>query len=392
MLTVKKALKIILDHTKILGNEEIHISESLGRILAEKIYADADSPPFDKSSMDGFAIKSSDSSETFEVIEDIPAGFVPQKKITKGKCTRIMTGAIVPQGADLVVPKEYTIQIKEDKIQIAKFPQKSNISKKGENIKKGHVSIFSKSIIRPQEIAIMATTGKTTVKVFKLPKVSVISTGSELVEPTDIPNNGQIRNSNSYMLLAQLKQLGINATYLGIAKDNFAITIDLIKKGIDQSDILILSGGVSVGDYDFVKEALEKHGVEILFDKIAIKPGKPTIFAIKEGKYIFGLPGNPVSAFIAFELFVVPFIEKLTNAHIIDKFKKIKLGEDFERKKADREEYRPVIIFGNTDPHIYSTKFHGSGDIYSLGVTGLMKIEKGVKRIKKGEHVDVRSI
>jgi len=392
LILPKKALNIILSQAKILGIEEVNISDSLGRILAQKIYSDTDMPPFNKSGMDGFAIKSNDKSETFEIIEDIPAGYVPQKKITKGKCSRIMTGAIVPQGADIVIPVENTIHITKNTIHITKFPQKPNIAKKGEDVKKGALILNPACEIRPQEIAIFAAAGKATVKVYKLPKISIISTGSELVEPNEIPQKGQIRNSNGPMLLAQLKRLGIKGNYLGIAKDDFETTKQLIEKGLEESDILILSGGVSVGDYDFVKGALKECEVEIIFDKIAIKPGKPTTFGIKGNKYVFGLPGNPVSAFIIFELFIVPFIEKLTNQYITDKFKEFILGEDFERKKVDREEYIPVIIFGNTEPNIYLTKFHGSGHLHSLRVNAIMRIPKGVKQIKKGEAVYVRSI
>ncbi|OGC08949.1 hypothetical protein A2246_00575 [candidate division WOR-1 bacterium RIFOXYA2_FULL_37_7] len=391
MILPKKALNIILSHARIMEIEEIDISDSLGRVLAEKVYADADIPPFNKSSMDGFAIKSSDKSETFEVIEDIPAGKIPQKKIKTGECARIMTGAMVPQGADKVVPIEDTIHITKNTIHITRFSEKLNISKKGEDIKKEALILKLGYEICPQEIAVFSTIGKTTVKVYKLPKISIISTGSELVEPKEIPQKGQIRNSNGPMLLAQLKRLGIKGNYLGIAKDDFKATKSLIEKGLEESDILILSGGVSVGDYDFVKEALKKCEVEIIFDKIAIKPGKPTTFGVKGSKYVFGLPGNPVSVFIVFELFVTPFINKLSNKKTKDKFEKSELLISFKRENADREQYYPVRYFKSIGT--LPIDFHGSAHLHALTTANaLMHIKKGVKKIKEGTVVNVRPI
>jgi len=394
MINSKKALNLILKHSRSFGferSEEIGLSSALGRVLAEKVYSDSDIPSFNKSSMDGFAIKSEDSSIIFEVIEDIPAGKVPQKVIYYGECARIMTGGMLPKGTDMVVPIENAQEIEKGLIKILKFPKKTNISKKGEDVKKGGLILRVGKEIRPQEIAVMATAGKTKVKVFKLPKISIVATGSELVEPDQTPNLGQIRNSNSAMLLAQLKKLGINATYLGIAKDDFEATRRMVEQGMVESDILILSGGVSVGDYDFVKDVLIRCGFEIVFDKIAIKPGKPTVFGVKENKYVFGLPGNPVSVFVVFELFVVPLIDKLTGKRTSDTTEKVPLIGDFDRKNGDREQYYPVMFI--KDIGALPINFHGSAHLHALTVSNaLMHIKKGVKYIKEGTIVNVRPI
>ena len=313
MITTQEALNIILNKSKNIGIEQIDLSFSLDRVLAENIHSDVNVPAFNRSAMDGFAINSKDTSSKFQVIEDVPAGKIPQKKIKFGQCARIMTGAMLPKGADKVVKVEDTLQLAANSMQLTVFDRKSNVSLKGEDVKCGKLVIKKGAVIRPQEAAVLATVGKTKIKVFKKPTVAVISTGSELVEPSLKPRLGQIRNSNGPMAIVQLKRLGIEGNYLGIAKDNFETTKKLVKKGLNTSDLLILSGGVSVGDYDFVYEVLKSCGVKILFNKVAIKPGKPTTFGIKGKKLIFGLPGNPVSAMLIFELFVVPAINKIEN-------------------------------------------------------------------------------
>ncbi len=390
MITIKEALKIVLLHSNPLGIEDKITSDVLGCVLAEDIYSDIDIPSFNRSAMDGFAVNSKDPSKIFEVIEDISAGSVPQKAIKFGECARIMTGAMVPKGADKVIKVEDTRKISNVKIQITKGDSKLNVSEKGEDVGRGEKILSKGTIVRPQEIAMLATVGKTKVKVFQMPKIAVISTGSELVESSQKPKLGQIRNSNGPMLLAQLKIIGINGKYLGIVRDNFALTVKLIKKGLAGSDILILSGGVSVGDYDFVKEALKKCGVKIHFDKIAIKPGKPTVFGIFGKKIIFGLPGNPVSVLITFELLVVPAIDKIVGRKTKVFFQKNRLLSDFSRRDTKREQYFPIVL---TEKGIKLVSFHGSGHMQALTIAnGVMQIKKGIRKIKKGTIVNVRSI
>lgn len=390
MIEIKEALKTVLSQAKLLGMEKKGFSESLDYILAEDIYSDLDIPSFDRSAMDGFAINSKDPSKIFEIIEDIPAGIAPKKTIKFGQCARIMTGAMLPQGADRVVKVEDVWQETRYKIQVAKWDSKLNVSKKGEDVRAGEKVLGKGTKIRSQEIAMLATIGKMRITVFKLPKVAIISTGSELVESFQKPKLGQIRNSNGPMLLAQLKKNGINAKYLGIAKDNFGLTVKLIKKGLASSDILILSGGVSVGDYDFVKAALKKCGIKIQFNKIAIKPGKPTVFGTCGKKLVFGLPGNPVSVLITFELLVVPALDKIMGRKTKIIFQKNNLLQDFSRRDAQREQYVPIIV---TEKKVKLVSFHGSGHMQALTIAnGLMQIRKGIRKISKGTLVNVRPI
>jgi len=399
MINSKKALKIILNLSKSLGSETIAIDNSLGRVLSENIISDINMPPFDRSAMDGFAINSNDKSKVFEIIEDIPAGKVPKKIIKPGQCARIMTGAMLPKGSDRVIMVEHTKQETRNKMQVTKKSQKSNVSKKGEDIKFGQLILKKGSKIRPQEAAMLATVGKTKIKVLRQPNVAVISTGSELVEPNKKPKQGQIRNSNASMLLVQLKRRGIEAKYLGIARDNFSTTKKLVQKGLKQADILLLSGGVSVGDYDFVKEVLTSCGVKIHFNKVAIKPGKPTVFGTKGKKLVFGLPGNPVSVLVIFELFVVPALDKIVGRQTKSKFKHMKLLKDFLRRDTKREQYYPVKIKLEKPATerrgflVVPLEFHGSAHMQALTeADGIMQIKSGIKSLKKGTMVNVRPI
>lgn len=390
MKSVKEALSIILKHARPLGVENIDLSFSLGRILAENVYSDIDIPPFDRSAMDGFAVNSKDPSTHFAIIEDIPAGKIPKKRIDRGTCARIMTGAMIPKEADRVIMAENTKLLEKNKIVILRHDNKLNISNKGEDIKIRELVLQKGSTIRPQEAAMLATVGKTNVKVLKLPEIAVISTGSELVEPHNKPKSGQIRNSNSPMLLLQLKKLGINGKYLGIAKDTMRATEKLIKNGLRHADILIITGGVSAGDYDFIYNALKKCGVKILFNRVAVKPGKPTTFGIKGRKLIFGLPGYPVSSLISFNLFVAPAIDKIAGGNEKDRIIKSIILKDFYRRDTKREQYYPVRLTKNGAVPL---EFHGSGHMHALTMAdGFLRIKAGIKKIKKGSAVYVRSI
>jgi molybdopterin molybdotransferase len=390
MINRKKALNIILKNSKTLGVEKIDAASALGRVLAENIYSDVDIPPFDRSAMDGFAINSRDRSQTYQIIEDIPAGKVPKKKVKPRQCARIMTGAMLPKGADRVVMVENTKLHSKNRMQIVVKEKKTNISTRAEDVSKGQRILRKGTKIRPQEAAMLASVGKTKIKVMRQPRVAVISTGSELVEPHQTPKAGQIRNSNSSTLLLQLRKRGINGKYLGIARDKFAATKKLIKKGLAASDILILTGGVSVGHYDFVREVLKSCGVKILFNKVAIKPGKPTVFGTKGKKLIFGLPGNPVSVLVIFELFVVPAIDKIAGRKTKPDFGKLLLLKDFRRRSAKREQYFPIRIKSSG---ALPLEFHGSAHMQALTqAEGIMRIRKGIKQIKKGTVVNARPI
>lgn len=390
MITYEDALKIVLSASIPFGDEKIPLQDSLGRILAEDVFSDINMPPFNKSAMDGFAIIKKDIDKELDIIETIKAGAMPQKKITPGKCARIMTGAPVPEGAEMVVMVEHT-NVNDNKLTITNKNSAENICYLGEDIQTDNKILSSGTIITPAEMAALATIGHDPVSVKKQPVIGIIATGSELVEPSEKPKSAQIRNSNSYQLYGQIKQAGCKATYFGIIEDNEEDIFKMIQKHIDDFNILLLSGGVSMGEFDFVPEVLQKIGFESLFSKIAMKPGKPTIFGRKGDKFVFGLPGNPVSTFMIFELLVKPFCYKLMNANYSPVIIKGILKEEFNRKHSKRAVFLPVHI--NSNRTVEQVSYHGSGHINALShANGFISIPIGVNSISMGTEVDVTFI
>jgi molybdopterin molybdotransferase len=348
-----------------------------------------DMPPFNKSAVDGFACKITDIGRKLTIVETIPAGKHPEMILEDDQCSRIMTGAMVPHGADCILMVEHTELSGDGKVQFLNETTHSNICFKGEDIKKGQTVINKGILIKPEHIAVMATVGCVNPVVFKRPKVSIISTGNELVEPNVKPDLSKIRNCNSYQLVAQCSYIGIPADYMGIALDNPTDTEKIISQALEKSDIVILSGGVSMGDFDYVPEVLKKLGVKIIFQNIAVQPGKPTLFGTVEGKFVFGLPGNPVSAFIQFELLVKPLIYRIMGRLAEKPDLNLILGTDYKRRNSDRKAIVPVIF--DNDGLVYPVEFHGSAHVNSLmGADGLMFVEKGCNALMKGEKVNVR--
>jgi molybdopterin molybdotransferase len=390
MITFEEAQAITVKYRVNRGAERVMFIDSLNRVLAEDIASDMDMPPFNKTAVDGFACRLEDIGMPLKINEVIPAGKVPEKEIRKGECARIMTGAAVPDGADYVFMVEDSVEDDGFVRFTGKF-NKDNIAKKGEDIKTGDIVLKKGRIVRPQDIAVMATVGAAEVMVSVKPSVAVISTGSELVEPQDRPGKGQIRNSNAYQLIAQVIRSGADAIYYGIAKDNEKETFEIVTRAIRECDIVIMTGGVSMGDFDFVPKVLQDAGVKILFDSVAVQPGKPTTFGVCEDAFIFGLPGNPVSSFVQFELLVRPMIQVSMNSDWRPEVVTLPLAVDYRRKRTDRLNWIPVIK--DAEGKVAPVDFHGSAHINALpdsfGITG---IPVGVANLAKGELVDVRQI
>lgn len=391
MISLKEALDIVLNSTISIGTETLSFINSYNRILAEDVFSDINIPPFNKSAMDGFACKKSDINNELEIIESIPAGKIPEKIVQINQCSKIMTGAPIPQGADCVLMVEHTKILDNGKVKFLKESTKNNICYLGEDVITNQKVLSKGTQILPQHIAILASVGKTNVVLSKRPKIGIISTGSEIVEPGEKPNSSQIRNSNAYQLISQIEALNAIPNYMGIAIDSEKETFEKVTKGIEENDLLLLTGGVSMGDYDFVPKILQKAGVEIKFDKIAVQPGKPTTFGIHPNALIFGLPGNPVSSFIQFELLVKPLIYKIMGNDFNSTGIKLPMKNRFERKKAEREAWIPVLITpdGFVEPVIYN----GSAHINALvSAGGICRIEQGKTYIEQGEMVYVRQI
>jgi molybdopterin molybdotransferase len=391
MITIEQALGTAFSKANPLGNELVDLLHSSGRILAQDIFADLDVPPFNKSAMDGYACRKVDLGNELSLLEIIPAGFSPTKTIGLNQCSKIMTGAKVPEGADTVFMVEYSHETTPGKVMFIGEKTNSNICLKGEDLKLGDLVLKKGIQIKPQHIAILATVGCTNPLVSKSPVLGLISTGSELVNPEETPSPSQIRNSNGPQLYTQSTKYGFSVNYYGIVPDDEKLTTQVIQQSIAENDVTILSGGVSVGDFDFVPQIIRKLGFEIHFSKISIKPGQHTTFASKGNKYIIGLPGNPVSSFIQFEVFVLPFLWKLMNYNQPEIRLPLPMSHEFKRKRTDREECLPVQLTNENEVKLVN--YHGSAHIHAYyQAFGFITLAAGKTEIRKGEMVYVRPL
>lgn len=318
MIQVDQALSIIAENSSKMPVRKIKVSKSLGFVLAEAIYSPIDMPPFRQSAMDGYAFVHSDLSNR-SVISSSQAGDYSNLKLGKNEAIRIFTGAYVPDDADTVVMQEHTTAT-GDNIQIDILPAPfTNVRSVGEQIKKGKLVLEKNTIITPAAIGFFTCLGITQIKVYAKPKVAILTTGNELVKAGEKLPQGKIYESNSVMLEAALKELGIKKTTVFRVKDSLKATTKIIESCLAQFDMVLISGGISVGDYDFVKEALLQNGVEELFYKINQKPGKPLFFGKKEDKLVFALPGNPASSLTCFYVYALPALKKrlgFTDIHL----------------------------------------------------------------------------
>lgn len=317
-LPVDRALSIVLEAAPVLPFEEVGLDESPGRYLQEEVRADRDYPDFDKSRMDGFAVIAADLKDTLRplrILQEIPAGMDPAalQRVAPGTASRIMTGAPVPPGADAVLIVEETETVPGDPGSIR--PKSAvqpgvNLARRGADVRQGDVLLRPGEFIGPGEIGVLASCGRTRVQVGRLPRLAILATGDELVEPDRAPAPGRIRNSNGPLLRALARRAGVPARYLGIAPDDEAPLRRMIEDGLGD-DLLVLSGGVSMGVYDLVGKTLRAAGVDLLFDKVAIRPGKPFTFGRRGRTLVFGCPGNPVSTYVIFQVFARPALRRL---------------------------------------------------------------------------------
>ncbi|GET20230.1 molybdopterin molybdotransferase MoeA [Prolixibacter denitrificans] len=391
MISIDEALQIVRNNAEVLGIESVGMPEATGRVLAEDVFSDVNMPPFNKSAMDGYACRKEDLSGSLKVLGEIPAGSFQTFTIGQGECVKIMTGAPVPESADVVIMKEYVEILDNDHIRYTKTSGSSNICLLGEDVQKGDKVLSAGTLIRPEHIAVLAGVGKTTVDVCRRPKVAVMTTGSELVEPTEKPSAGQIRNSNGPQMVAQLRSMNFPVEYSGIVEDTPEATQLAIQNALLENDVILLSGGVSVGDYDFVPQVLKELGFTILTTVMAAKPGKHTLFARKGKKHVLGLPGNPVSSYVQLEVIGKELLYNLMGTSFTPFRIKARLAVDFKRKKNNRYEFLPVIIspFGEVE----LLPYHGSAHIHALtGANALMEIPVGISEISKGESVYVRPL
>ena len=391
MIEFDEAFKIVMRSVFETDSETIAFNDSCGRILDEDILSDVYMPPFNRSAVDGYACHRGDLNNELEVIEIIAAGTEPLKKVGKNQCSKIMTGAMVPLACDIVFMVEESEKLSNGRIRFTGKEPKLNISSKGEDVKIDDIVLKRKSYVQPQDIAVIASVGHTYVRVKKKPVVGIISTGNELVNPSDKPGISQIRNSNAYQLVAQVIRAGGAPIDYGIASDNEAVTLEIVEKAIQKSDLVVITGGVSMGDFDFVPAVLENAGVKIIFDRVNVQPGKPTTFGVHSKAIVFGLPGNPVSSFIQFELLIRPLINRMMGYDWKPFEYVFPMGVNYERKSTDRLGIIPILL--NKDMEVFPVEFHGSAHLTALsGSNGLVTLKPGKKTLMKGEIVNVRQI
>ena len=397
MILYEEALELITAKARPLGVEEVTVLKSAGRVLRADIKSPLSIPPFSKSAMDGFAVKSADvkaaspdNPVTLKVLEDIPAGFVGKFAVKKGAAARIMTGAPLPAGADAVVMVEDT-ETNGDSVRIFKSsPKGKNVAEAGEDVKKGQKVLTVGTVIGAAEMGMIASTGKTKIKVGVKPRVIVLSTGSEVVMPGKELKKGGIYDANGYSLTGMVVERGASAKFLGIAPDRKGALRKKLERAGD-FDILALSGGVSVGDYDFVQEILMGMGIKQLFWKVFIKPGMPIFSGTYGNKFVFGLPGNPVSCMVTFELFVRPLLDAmLGKKEIGPKRGRAILLNDAIIKHGRRKFYRGKLSIENGKLHVDLYGRQESGVLSSMvECDALVDIPAEVRELSAGTEVDI---
>ncbi len=391
MITQQEAYDIMMARARVLDSERVGLDESLNRVLAEDVRSDMDMPPFVKSAMDGYACRREDMAQVLQVIEYLKAGEQPKKSIGRGECAKIMTGGMVPEGADCVVMVEASEEIGENTIRFTTDSTPDNYCAQGEDILDGQIVLTAGTRLHAQHIAMLASVGCVRPEVFRQPRVGIIATGDELVEPEIKPDISQIRTSNSHQLVAQVRRADAIPKYYGIAKDTEASLNATLKKAMSESDIVLLSGGVSMGDFDLVPGIIKANGLEILFDEVAVQPGKPTTFAVSENMYCVGLPGNPVATFMQFEHLVKPLLYRMMGHEHRPLQLRLPMARAHSRKRAVRESWFLAKI--TDEGSVLPCEFHGSAHVNALceaDAMGTMPV--GMMSLDEGELVTVRTL
>ncbi|MBM4123567.1 MAG: molybdopterin molybdotransferase MoeA [Nitrospira sp.] len=399
LTSLRDAQQTVLAATPVLGLEKVGLIEALGRVLGEDLIASRDNPPWDNSAMDGFAVRAEDIKQdhaiakpvVLTVIEDVPAGKVATKAVGPGQAIRIMTGAPVPKGADTVIKVEETEPAGETVHIFKPEPRGANIRPKGEDVKKGECIIPKGTLLRPAEVGMLAILAKALILVHQRPRVAILSTGDELADLDERFDEDKIINSNSYGIAAAVQEAGGIPLLLGIAKDQPADLKEKIAHGLN-ADVLVLSGGVSMGDYDFTKAVFKELGAEMNFWKLAIRPGQPLAFGKIQGKLAFGLPGNPVSSMVTFEQLVRPAMLKLSGQRTYSRPVMQALFQGTFSKRNDRRHFlRGVMSREKGVLTVRMTGDQGSGILTSMVKANcLIDVPEEVERLTSGDPVTVQ--
>lgn len=396
---LETAQRIVLDAAQPLGLEKVSLIEATGRVLGEDILAARDNPPWDNSAMDGFAVRAEDLTQEhaiakpveLTVIEEVPAGKVAKKAVGPGQAIRIMTGAPIPRGADTVVKVEET-ESAGDRVRIFKPVERgANVRPQGEDVKKGERIIAKGTQIRPGEAGMLAILAKSFVLVYQRPRVAILSTGDELADLDERFDEDKIINSNSYGIAAAVWEAGGIPILLGIARDEPAALKEKIAHGLT-ADVLVLSGGVSMGDYDFTKAVFQELGAEMNFWKLAIRPGQPLAFGRIRDTLAFGLPGNPVSSMVTFEQLVRPALQKMMGHRSYGRpVVQAAFQEKFSKRPDRRHFLRGILTREGGVLKVRTTGDQGSGILTSMVKANcLIDVPVETERLSPGDLVDVQ--
>jgi molybdopterin molybdotransferase len=398
MISVAEAIQIVRDQTRILPSERVPLSSALGRVLAEDILADSDLPSFNRAQMDGYAVRASDVKETpvrLRIVGESAAGRGWHNELQEGQAVRIMTGAPVPAGADAVQQVELTHELRDGTVVeiLESVEAGRSIVNRGKEITEGTTLLRPGIPITAQMIAVLASFGYGDVSVGRSPRVAVFATGTELVDVDEKPGQDQIRDSNNYTIEAYARLANASVERLPLAGDEPSTLARRIKAAAKEAEIVITSGGVSMGVYDFTKSALKELEAEIFFEKVALKPGKPTVFArLPTGTLIFGLPGNPVSVSVTFNLFARTAIWTMQGANEPSLRPETAVLAQSVKAAKDRETYFPAQIFTNDDGQLvaFPLKWGGSSDFVSFAsATSLICLPAGAGRIEAASMVKI---
>ena len=398
MIPVQEALDKILSKIQFKGVEKIPLDQALGRVLAEDVVSRINNPPLDNSAMDGYALIAGDIQSAtpenpvkLEMVEEIAAGYTAKGTLKPGQTMRIMTGAPIPPGADAVLMQEDTQKDGDSILCLDKADVEENIREAGEDVKIGEGVLKKGTTLSPAHIGMLAVIGRSQIAVSQRPTVSILSTGDEILELDETPQGPQIFNSNGHMLAAQIKSAGGIPVYLGIAKDTEKDLMEKFEWAL-KADIVVSSGGVSVGDYDLVKSSLQKMGQDMLFWKVAMKPGKPLAFGRIGKTPIFGLPGNPVSSFVSFEQFVRPSLRKVLGcSDLSHKTVQAKLTRTIHKKPGRLHFLSSIVSWADGEYTVTPAGEQGSGILKSAAnANGLLIFPLEAEEIKQGQEVAVQ--
>jgi molybdopterin molybdotransferase len=397
MIRVSEARKIILDNVSLMGTEVAPLDDCLFRVLAEPVYARRNVPPQDNSAMDGFALTAAaadNASDTtpvsLPIVRTIKAGDMAGHVVGAGEAVRIMTGAPVPAGVDTVVPVEDTYVEAENLYLTAELKQGAHIRRSGEDIVEKSEVLSSGRPLRPADIGLIASQGIAQLRVFRRPTVAIMATGDEVVSLGEIPHEAQIYSSNSHALAALVSECGAIPHQLGIARDEPEHLAAMIEEGLS-SDVLITTGGISMGDYDYLKDVFDKVGVRVLFWKVAQKPGKPMTFGIKGARPVFALPGNPVSATLSFELYARPALRKMMgHTRLFRPTVRAVLDQPIRKKRGRRNFIRGIVERREGVLYTRTTGEQGSGILRSMSVAnGIIILPEDDEGAEAGQKVEV---